>query len=356
MIAEALDAWWAWIAPVSSQAGFVLACAALFDRAFARRAWPALLATAWWLGLVRLVLPPELGSPVSVTQSLGSALECTASAPPSATTAVLFALWIAGACTTLGLRTLARARLKRRCECADGLSSAWRALIAESARSAGLRRAPAVAIVARLESPAVCGAWRARLLLPRRALSHPPRAAERHALLHEMLHIARRDLLADELCALLCAVFWFHPLVWLAARRVHVASELGCDRAVARSLGTADDYRETLLDATQRWLEPPMHHVRAFLGGPAGIVLRLEHLDRASVRPAWLGRAASALLFALVAACVLPMAPLVDPLRAQAEQVFALERRGELQSCFALQAAAQVLAAGSPSTPTQASR
>lgn len=56
---------------------------------------------------------------------------------------------------------------------------------------------------------------------------------ERRAVLtHELGHVIRRDVfwqLAAEFC---CAVYWFHPLIWLTAWRLRIERELACDDLV----------------------------------------------------------------------------------------------------------------------------
>jgi beta-lactamase regulating signal transducer with metallopeptidase domain len=42
----------------------------------------------------------------------------------------------------------------------------------------------------------------------------------RAVLLHELAHVRRHDLIGHTLSRLACAVYWFHPLVWTAAKQL----------------------------------------------------------------------------------------------------------------------------------------
>jgi beta-lactamase regulating signal transducer with metallopeptidase domain len=66
------------------------------------------------------------------------------------------------------------------------------------------------------------------------------------SLAHEILHHRRRDLLVDQLVAVVRALFWFHPLVHLAVRAMRVERERAVDLAVVRELGDAQIYAEEL--------------------------------------------------------------------------------------------------------------
>jgi len=352
--ARALDAWWAWAVASTLQGSVLLALAWLADRALVRRAWPQLLSLAWLLALARFFLPPELGSPVSLTSALGAPTLALAELRPRASApAALFALWLAGAIALIALRCIRRARLRARIESVQ-LSAAWAAALERCAQRLALARGPRVATLHGLETAAVFGLHGARVLVPRAWLAREPSRRDEHALLHELAHLARRDLVLDELVALVRALLWFHPLAWLAARRLHVLSELACDGAVARALGReARGYRETLILAARPLLASPApRELRAFAGSPSAIVLRIERLERLVPRPDALVRASCAALACLLCACILPMAArAVDPqaalrarLQSDARAIAAAAERGELQSCFTLQAAALVLA------------
>jgi TonB family protein len=82
--------------------------------------------------------------------------------------------------------------------------------------------------------PAVIGLWRPRIVLPADAM-HRYDVAERDLMLaHERAHVARGDLSANALVAALRCVFWFNPLVHLAATRFRHDQELACDQQVVR--------------------------------------------------------------------------------------------------------------------------
>ncbi len=99
-----------------------------------------------------------------------------------------------------------------------------------------------------IAGPAVVGLWRPRILLP--ADFHRRYSAEEQALVleHERQHLRRGDLPALALCAALRALFWFNPLVHLAAARLRQDQELACDAAVlARHPHQRRAYGEAML-------------------------------------------------------------------------------------------------------------
>lgn len=353
---EALESWWSWLAAASLQSGVLFALAWTCDRLFARRAWPQVLLVLWLAAFARLCLPPTFESRWSVTTAVGApTIEFAARSASSLPLASFAALWALGAAACVLARVVRGARVRSATELydpSDARLEPWREAVARAAHSFSPRRAPRIATLANLSQPAVFGVVRPTLLLPASWLARAPRRDDLHAVLHEIAHLKRGDLWLDGACELLRALFWFHPLVWLAVRRVRALTELACDASVARHLGPkACGYRETLVRAAREMLvRPAPAGSRAFLAHGSSIVLRIERLQRATNATLLQIRVCSAALAIALGACVLPMAAHDSELRRVAQGVFDAELSGTPQSCFSLRAAAMVLAADHSST------
>lgn len=80
--------------------------------------------------------------------------------------------------------------------------------------------------------PAVVGVLRPRIVMPADALSRYDATERRLMLAHEREHIRHGDLLANAVVVALRCVFWFNPLLHVAARRFRDDQELACDARV----------------------------------------------------------------------------------------------------------------------------
>ncbi|HVE72132.1 MAG TPA: M56 family metallopeptidase [Thermoanaerobaculia bacterium] len=95
----------------------------------------------------------------------------------------------------------------------------------EATRLAGDVR---VALSDRVQSPLTFG----RTILLPAAARHWSNDEVTRALKHELEHVRRGDWKLQLLARLACAVYWPHPLVWAAWRRLSLEAERACDDAV----------------------------------------------------------------------------------------------------------------------------
>ena len=87
-------------------------------------------------------------------------------------------------------------------------------------------------------APLTCGILYPVIILPIDFAGGLSGTELRAVALHELAHVRRHDTVVFTLVSLLRAVFFFQPLLWIAARRISCLAELDCDRV---ALETGED-------------------------------------------------------------------------------------------------------------------
>jgi beta-lactamase regulating signal transducer with metallopeptidase domain/predicted nucleic acid-binding Zn-ribbon protein len=239
--------------------------------------------------------PDGSGAPVAPPV----ATTATGSAPPPSrlppTSTLVLLLWASGGLVVAGgvlvglWRThgvMGRAR--------PAGEDAWRAALERARRQVGLARPVALRFSPEVSTAMTGGIRRPVVLLPEGADSW---SAERRDLVlaHELVHVKRHDparLLAGRVAT---ALYWFNPLMWLAARLSGLAREQACDEAVIAQGYRPSSYARHLIELA----EP------ATLPIPALAILERPQLEErlmAILRPTSRSRPRTALLAALLAA------------------------------------------------------
>lgn len=178
---------------------------------------------------------------------------------------LLAGLWIAGS-TILCIRRL-RAVLRMRGIVRRSVLAPLPSRIANSA--------PAIRFSNEIRTPLAWGFLQPLILLPPEALAWTPECL--HGVLeHECEHLRRLDWLSHWFAELVCAVWWFHPLVWLARSRAAHERECACDDAVLRSGVRPADYAAELLNLikTLRVKGEPIMELSAL----SNVERRIKHL------------------------------------------------------------------------------
>ena len=123
----------------------------------------------------------------------------------------------------------------------------WLRLVRHLATSLRLRREIALLKSGGVSVPLTWGAWRSVVVLPAEADEWSD-GCRSIVLLHELAHVKRRDCLTQLLAQVACALYWFNPLVWLAARRLREERELACDDHVLGVGTKASEYANYLVE------------------------------------------------------------------------------------------------------------
>ncbi len=298
-----LETWASWLAFASLQVCALLILTIILERVFRGRLAASFQTALWSAVLLRLVIPPIPGAWTLATLptpwSQGGTRVITESPdvqPVGGSGTLMFVVWMIGvvASAALAFRNYRRSSLGVECDEAS-LPSTIMSIAAASARDIGLARVPRLAI-GQSRTPYVIGAFRPVVVLPA-TLLEAETIVLRHVLLHEFAHVKRRDTLAALVSVILQALYWFHPGVWVAARRLSICRELACDALAARAAGSAAAYRRTLLDMARPLAAAPAG-VGLFGGGE--LITRLMALESGAMLPSRRQRFVSAIAGALL--------------------------------------------------------
>jgi len=172
---------------------------------------------------------------------------------------VLFAtLWFVGAALVLlrlAVGTWKVGQLARdgaRVE--DGM---WLSLTQRLANRLGVTRPLILLRGEKLAVPVTWGVVYPAVLLPQDADTWSEER-RRFVLVHEMAHVKRFDALTQLLAQFAVAIFWFDPLVWIAAHQMRVEREHACDDYVLRDGTRPSLYAGELLEMVQK-IGTPQH-------------------------------------------------------------------------------------------------
>ena len=218
------------------------------------------VAPATTFSVFNLVPATAPGPPAEVL--VGKALERAPRAPVMLRTAappprrpwipLLLGLWAAGAAFFLTRAVVQTVRFRRRLHSARAVDLG--PLLDDCRDALHLRRGVRVAVTEAVAAPSLHGWLRPMLLLPEGFLDSFSREQLRYAVLHELAHLRRSDVLVNWIATAAAALHWFNPLVRLALARLAEERELACDELALAALRAEERqaYGGTVLEIVDR--------------------------------------------------------------------------------------------------------
>lgn len=164
-----------------------------------------------------------------------------------------------------------------------------------------------------LAMPLTWGIFRPQILVPAGAGDWSSEC-RRMVLSHELAHIARHDWLWQICAELMRAIYWFHPLAWIAAANLRHESERACDDCVLNTGFSASDYADQLL-ALARTLgnSTPNWAAALAVARPSSLERRLIAMLDPSINRRELSRAKGLITAITAMSLLLPLAALRLP-------------------------------------------
>ena len=157
--------------------------------------------------------------------------------------ASLYLLGLAFALTRLGWGLWHLHRLRQSIRLVDA------APVEALRRQLGLHNPVQLGVSPLLQTPVLLGWRRPTIALPAALYAQCTPGALQDIIVHELVHLKRRDPLLNMLSQGVVALYWFHPLVHWAARSLVEMRECACDDWVVAQSGDPLTYAETLLHA-----------------------------------------------------------------------------------------------------------
>jgi beta-lactamase regulating signal transducer with metallopeptidase domain len=191
------------------------------------------------------------------------------------------------------------------------------AALARARRRAGTRSPIDIARSTMPEAPAVLRIFRPLIVLPVKGCDDLSDDELESLLCHECAHVVRRDNLVAECVSVLCAVLWFHPLVWIARRILMIERERACDEIAASSADGGDVYLTALAKFCHAAIAPEAPGISRM--ATAQLKERMDHVMNFADLKA---QAPSSLRVSLLAVAVLSLFTLASGI-VGSERVFA---------------------------------
>ncbi|MCH1503212.1 MAG: M56 family metallopeptidase [Verrucomicrobiales bacterium] len=166
----------------------------------------------------------------------------------------LLPIWCIGAllfCSKVLLGLIALFRIER--TSTELASDPWSTLVSECRQDLGIHKPVRLLHFPGRIMPMTWGVLRNFVVLPSSAARWSAQRV-RAVLMHELAHIRRGDYVASLLRDAVCAFYWFHPLVWWAAKEMDEDREEASDDAVIAAGQQPADYACHLATVATRGL------------------------------------------------------------------------------------------------------
>jgi TonB family protein len=253
---------------------------------FLRRASADLRHKIWLAALIGIAcswiaVPGPESFRLVITAQSGGAADLTAS---SRWPIALAAMWIAGVTLLLGRKGIGLVRLAR---------------ITNQARRAGSEE---FLVSDSVMTPMTWGVRRPVIILPAYVADWPEDKRDA-VMLHEQAHVARRDWMWQTFAQVVAAVFWFHPLAWLAAFQLRQEAERAADdRVLAKGIDAAE-YAGRLMEVARRLRGTISQEATAMVRAPvlASRITAILDVTQSRARSSRSSRVAIAVLSLLLA-------------------------------------------------------
>jgi HEAT repeat protein/beta-lactamase regulating signal transducer with metallopeptidase domain len=189
----------------------------------------------------------ETGEAAGATNAAAGTAAPSSALGPLSVARLVVGLWLFGAALLLARMFLGAILVRRIVRLGTPLKSyRWLQLLHSTSEDMEVVAPVRLVRSGALPMPVTAGILRPVIVLPEGS-EQWDEDRRRAVLMHELAHVSRLDLAFHLMSRVACAVYWFNPLVWFAARKLRTESERACDDLVLNAGTRASEYADHLL-------------------------------------------------------------------------------------------------------------
>jgi bla regulator protein BlaR1 len=273
---ELLKGIFEWILSVSVMAAITVVLIMLTQRILHKRIKPRWHYLMWLLVMVRLLLPWDLESDLSIynwisysngIHEIDSAVQIGTQEGLAAVDSVGTILyrysiyvWLLGI-ILFGLYTFVINRkfaLKITKETSPITDIGILQLFTQCQKLMSVHKPVNLVVSDQLTMPTLFGFWNPRLVIPQRVINSLDQEQIRHIFLHELAHCKRNDIGINWIMQFLLIIHWFNPVLWYANQRMREDQEIASDALALSYLEPAkrENYGYTLIQLLETYTRP----------------------------------------------------------------------------------------------------
>lgn len=196
----------------------------------------------------------------------------------------VWVLWVWAGLAALALLHLAGTYVRLRCRLRPvRLAPTLLPVAVPIAATLRLRRLPRLTTSAHTPTPLALGLLHPQICVPEWAMRELAPDELRATLAHEMAHVRRRDPAWALLYAVICRALFWHPVLWLARRRLLGLAETRCDAIAGATAPDAGLALARALLHVAEWMTPAradfgLAHGHAMAASLSGLQCRVRRL------------------------------------------------------------------------------
>lgn len=273
---ELLKGIFEWILSVSVMAAITAVLILLTQRILHKRIKPRWHYLMWLLVMVRLLLPWDLESDLSIYNWLSysggiheidsvvqiGAQERLAAVDSVGTILYRYSMyvWLLGI-AVFGIYTLVinrRFAQKITKETTPMTDTGILQLFSQCQKLMSVHKPITLVVSDQLTMPTLFGFWKPRLVIPQSVINSLSQEQLRHIFLHELAHCKRNDIGINWIMQFLLIIHWFNPVLWYANQRMREDQEIASDALALSYLEPAgrDSYGYTLIQLLESYIRP----------------------------------------------------------------------------------------------------